>query len=88
MGYIFFLKRFRPKELDGYKPYKSKDTPEPIPLNGKIIEGRIARYWNMTLSEFKLLSRKEQAESIGLYYIEQEIESYYNSEHLKRMDKK
>lgn len=88
MGAQFFLKRFRPKELEGYKPYESKDSPEPIPVNAKILEGRISRFWGILPSKLRVLSRKEQTELTGLYYIEKEIESYNNSEQMKRMDKK
>jgi hypothetical protein len=88
LGFKFFLERFRPKELVDYKPYTPKDSPEPIPLNGKIIEGRVARFWNRTIPEMKEMSKKDQVEAFGIYYIEQEIERYNNSEQMKRLDKK
>ncbi len=87
MGCQFFLKRFRPVELENYKPYTPKDSPEPLTLNKAILEGRVSRHWNILPSKFRLLTKEEKIELTGLYMIEREIENYNNGEQMRKLDR-
>lgn len=49
-------------------------------------QARVARFWNMTLNQFRMLDGDEQAELHAVYVIEQQIEMYYSSEQAKRAD--
>ena len=45
-----------------------------------------AHYWRMTPWDFKKLSRDSKAEAMASYFVSKEIEAYYSSERMKKMD--
>lgn len=52
-----------------------------------MIDGRAARFWRMRPSQLRALTIEEQGELVGMYLVENEIETYYESEKARRIDK-
>jgi hypothetical protein len=55
-------------------------------VHSKIVEARVAKWWNLKPWEFRTLERDQRAELHAIYSVEMEIETYYNSESLRRAD--
>lgn len=48
---------------------------------------RAARWWRLTMPEFRAMEKRDQAEATAVFIVEQKIESYYASEYAKKADK-
>lgn len=52
-----------------------------------LIDLRVARFWGLKPWEFRALTPERSAELAAAYQVEMDIESYYSSEQMKRMQK-
>ncbi|NOJ28248.1 MAG: hypothetical protein DA330_09590 [Nitrososphaera sp.] len=77
-----------PESLKGYSFVRGKDSIPALEIGRELRDARAAKFWNKTLPEFRAMEVRDQAESIAVYMVEQQIESYYASEMEKRREKK
>jgi hypothetical protein len=73
--------------LVGYKFYQPKDSPEPLTLKLLFIQAEVSRFWGIKPWEFKSLEKEKKAELHAAYKVKQEIDAYYASERMRKMDR-